>query len=169
MFTEIAYAELKRKLGAVDEARMGAKTSGILNYLFTTGMVKTIGKGQCRISNEALDNIPLMTGEPSVGDVVAVVNTGVYLLVDFTDEKKMAICAKIEYDESFVYTLPKFTIASEPNDLASSFNKFPVQNIFTLRHSNFKMEEVTNRYMLFKSIWSEIMKVRNGQPILERS
>jgi len=172
----MSYMELKKKLLRLpataddSQARLGVKESGILNYLHTTGAVKAISGGMVSMDDSVInDVIPAMLATPEVGNIVAVVNTGIYLLVEVVDDGAAAICARIEFNDEYVYTLPTFTITQSPNDLQSSFNKFPLSNMFTLRKSNFDMAEVRNRYMLFKSIWTEIKKVRKDKIISERN
>lgn len=165
---EITYVELKKKISGVDSKELSVKTSGILNYMFTTRMVENISKGKCRITDAAYEMIETLTREPKSGDIVAVVNTGIYLLVNTTDEGKTGICARVELGNDFVYHLPKFTITNEPNDPLSSFNKFPIDNMFVIRKSNFDMTEIKQRYEKFKEIWNIIHQIRHANDISEK-
>ena len=171
MLQKISYNQLKMKISGTDQGKLSVKTSGILNYMFTTGMVEHVDKGMCSISDAALDSINTMTKEPQSGDIVAVVNTGIYLLVDVTDEGKSVICARIELGElkdDFVYNIPKFSVTTEPNDPLSTFNKFPINNVFVLRKGNFDMKEVKQLYDKFKQVWAIIHEVRKHPTVVEK-
>ena len=171
MLQKISYNQLKVKISGTDQGRLSVKTSGILNYMFTTGMIEHVDKGMCSISQAALDAISTMTREPQSGDIIAVVNTGIYLLVDVTDEGKSVVCARIELNElkdNFVYNIPKFSVTTEPNDPLSTFNKFPINNVFVLRKGNFDMKEVKQLYDKFKQVWAIIHEVRKGPTVVEK-
>ena len=164
---EITYNDLKKKISGVDTKEMSVKTSGILNYMFTTRMVENISKGKCRITDAAYEMIETLAREPKSGDIVAVVNTGIYLLVDQADDKT-GVCARVELGNDFVYHLPKFNITNEPNDPMSSFNKYPLENMFVLRRSDFDMTEVKQLYDKFKNIWGLIHQIRKMKPLAEK-
>lgn len=168
MLQKISHAELKKRIAGGSGKEMDVKTSGILNYMFTTGMIEHIDKGMCTVSDSALEAITEMCKEPQSGDIVAVVNTGVYLLVDVVDNGKTVICAHVELNSDFVYEMPKFAVTAEPNDPSSSFNKFPINNVFVLRKGDFDMNEVKQRYEKFKQIWNIIRDVRKAKPIKEK-
>ena len=94
-------------LGKEQTGPLPVKASGILNYMFTTRMLQETNDhtGTYNISSEAMDQLYTMVREPQPGDIVAVVNTGIYLLVEQTDEGKAAVCAKIELNEDFIYQM----------------------------------------------------------------
>lgn len=168
MLETISYNDLKKRITGEDNKKLSVKSSGILNYLFATRMVVSSGKGVCRITSDALGMLDTMTKNPEVGDIVAVINTGIYLLVGFSDKDETAICARIEMSPEFVYKIPPFTVTEEPNDLKSSFNKFPVGNMFVLRKGSFDMTEVLQLYDKFKVIWNTIRKLRIESNVHEK-
>ena len=169
MIKKLSYTDLKKKINNGDSNKLSVKATGILNYMYTTRMVESAGKGFVEITDRSLALIDTFLMEPQPGHVVAVVNTGIYLLVAITDDNKTGICARLELTSpSFVYQLPKFTITAEPNDNMSSFNKFPLENMFVLRKSSFDMKEVEQLYDKFKQLWSDIHKIRSEKQVIEK-
>ena len=155
--------------GGKQDGPLTVKASGILNYMFSTRMLQeTEDHKGYSITDESMDQLYTMIREPQPGDIVAVVNTGIYLLVEQADNGKTAICARIEMNEDFVYRLPQFNVTGEPNDPGSSFNKFPLDNLFVIRRSSFDMEAVKQLYDKFKHIWALIRTARTTQHIAER-
>lgn len=159
---EYTYAELRKIIsGSEEDKPLSVKTSGILNYIFATRLAVASGKGRCTL-NGTYDQLMDLIKEPTAGDVVAVVNTGLFLLVEVLPKENTAICARIELGQDLVYHLPKFSIANEPNGDWSSFNKFPMDNLFRIRKGTFNMEKVQQLYENFKHVWTEIRKLRDS-------
>lgn len=166
---KLSYADLKKKINGGNANQLSVKATGILNYMYTTRMVESAGKGFVEITDRSLSLINTFLKEPQPGHVVAVVNTGIYLLVAIVDDGKTGICARLELvGPNFVYQLPKFTVTAEPNDNMSSFNKFPLGNMFVLRQSNFDMKEVVQLYDKFKQIWNTVHKIRSENQVTEK-